>query len=706
MSNPPEQPCNRLQYEKSPYLLQHAANPVEWYAWGDEALRLAREQDKPIFLSVGYSTCHWCHVMERESFENEAIAALMNRYFVNIKIDREERPDIDRVYMAYVQASTGHGGWPMSVWLTPDLKPFVGGTYFPPQGRLGQPGFGDIVERIGRAWEGDRERVMSNADRILGQLRQIALGSSSDSGVAPIPDSIAAGVEELKQSFDDKHGGFGGAPKFPRPVALTLLLRHAVRTSDTEARDMVLHTLDRMADGGIHDHLGGGFHRYSVDRRWHVPHFEKMLYDQAQLVDSYLDAYLISGRERFAEVAESTIRYVLRDLTDPKTGAFFSAEDADSADQHGRKREGAFYVWRYDDLVKQLGDDAGRFCTYYGATSDGNATDPHGELDGTNVLSVVTRADTLAREEGSSVAILSSCLSDCRSRLLQERSKRARPHLDDKVICSWNGMMIGALARASTVLRQDAYCRAAVRAALFVKNTMYDGETGQLLRRFRDDDAAVSAFAEDYAQLIRGLIALYQATFDVGWLTWAAQLMEHQVDRFYDATNGGFFADDGQDTSVLLRLKDDYDGAEPSASSVSANNLLQLASLCGRPDWLELAHKTIEASADRLRNVPQSLPLMLVALDAIRHSDGQLVWVGPEGEELSLLRDTVRAQVLPNLLQIHATDAYLRAFGDAQPHIQSMTALDGKPTAYFCVNQSCQSPTNEPDELMSQLNAD
>src|SRR5580658_1535328 len=478
---------NRLIQEKSPYLQQHAHNPVDWYPWGDEAFEKARREDKPIFLSIGYSTCHWCHVMEHESFENEAIAELVNRWFVPIKVDREERPDIDRIYMNYVQATTGGGGWPMSVWLTPDLKPFVGGTYFPPDNRYGRAGFPVILERIAQAWRNDRDKILSTSAGIMEQLRIQSETSGKGAG-HPGSDHVELAIfdtafNQFRRSFDSKLGGFGSAPKFPRPSVHNFLLRYWKRTGHDEARDMVVETLLAMEKGGMHDQLGGGFHRYSVDESWFVPHFEKMLYDQAQLVISYLEAFQITQDEILASAARRTLDYVMRDMTAPG-GGFYSAEDADSASDPERpneKSEGAFYIWSYKEVVDLLGEERARlFAGRYGMEPDGNvANDPHHEFTGRNILFQAQRVDETREEIAESERIL-----------FEARAKRPRPHLDDKILTSWNGLMISAFAKAAAILDEPAYANAARRAATFLLNTMQP-KGGTLLRRFRDGDAAI-----------------------------------------------------------------------------------------------------------------------------------------------------------------------------------------------------------------------
>src|SRR3954452_657241 len=533
---------NRLAHEKSPYLLQHAHNPVDWYPWGEEAFAKARRENKPIFLSVGYSTCHWCHVMAHESFENEEVAAIMNREFVNIKVDREERPDVDRVYMTFVQATTGSGGWPMSVWLTPDLKPFVGGTYFPPDERYGQPAFKKVLERIATAWKEDHDKIVEQGNKIVEALR----GSQSAAPAeGTIDSSVAqAAYRQLDRSYDPKEGGFGNAPKFPRPVTLNFLTRFYGRDpksdSGKHALDVTLFTLRKMAAGGMHDHIGGGFHRYSVDRYWHVPHFEKMLYDQAQLANAYLDAFQITNDQQYESVARDILDYVARDMTS-KEGGFFSAEDADSpvletdAASH-KTAEGAFYVWTKKEIDNALGDLAEVFDFHYGVQAHGNApegSDPHDEFRGKNIL---TGRHTIAKsaEHSRTTGILPMgpvcgawpadrkpedavrrLLTESRAKLLAIRAQRPRPHLDDKIISSWNGLMISAFARAAQVLDDQRYFEVAIRAANFVRAKLYDSSRRILYRSYREGRSNIEGFADDYSLAIQSLLDLYEASLDV-----------------------------------------------------------------------------------------------------------------------------------------------------------------------------------------------
>jgi hypothetical protein len=596
---------NRLAREKSPYLLQHAHNPVDWYPWGEEAFEKARLEDKPIFLSVGYSTCHWCHVMERESFENPAIAGVLNQYFVPVKVDREERPDVDRIYMLFVQASTGGGGWPMSVWLTPDLVPFYGGTYFPPVDAGGRPGFPTVLGRIAEAWSSGKQRIRESGANALEQLRDyIEPARHSGALGEDVPD---AGFRAFRAMFDLARGGFETAPKFPRPVTLNFLLAYWRRTRDHGALDMVLATLRGMARGGMRDHLGGGFHRYSVDERWFLPHFEKMLYDQTQLASAYLDAFRISGDKALAEVARGILEYVLRDMTSPH-GAFYSAEDADSLIDPapgGEKGEGAFYVWTWNEIVDVLGEPLGElFARHYGVEAGGNVDhDVHGEFLSKNILYEAVPIGDADR----------AAIGEARARLLEARSKRPRPHLDDKILAGWNGLMISAFAKAAHVVGETSYLNAARRAAAFIWDSMYAPESGVLMRRYRGGEAAIPGFLDDYVSFAQSLADLHEVTGEPGYLEKAILLTDSFIQRFEDGNSGGFYATEENSDDLVLRIKADYDGAEPSANSLAALLLLRMARFTCREDYQRTADRTLAAFAGSLAAAPHALPQMLVA---------------------------------------------------------------------------------------------
>jgi uncharacterized protein YyaL (SSP411 family) len=711
---------NRLAREKSPYLLQHAYNPVDWFPWGEEAFARARTENKPVFLSIGYSTCHWCHVMEHESFESAAIAAFLNEHFVSIKVDREERPDVDQVYMAFVQATTGHGGWPLNVWLTPELRPFVGGTYFPPTDMAGRPGFITILRRLAELWKSDRAQIEDKARSLLAALREAGNEVESgawDYGVSwnPAP-ALRLGLSQYTRMFDAIDGGFGGAPKFPRPVNLHFLFQIAAQKKETiqntdVARSMALHTLRKMANGGMHDHLGGGFHRYSVDAGWHVPHFEKMLYDQAQLAQAYLTAYQVTGDDFFAKAARNIFQYVEHDLTSPE-GGFFSAEDADSLPRADavKKIEGAFYTWTYDEVLEVLGEDrVEEFCSVYGIERDGNVSagsDPHGELEGTNVLIQRLSLSEAAERFKRPLENMEHRLKDDRCALLAKRGLRPRPHLDDKILTAWNGLMIGAFAKGAQVLGEDSYLKAAQRAAVFVRDHLFDPASGELQRSYRQGPSNIHGFASDYAFLISGLLDLYEADFDPGWLDWAQQLQKTFDLHFRDEERGGYFSITDRDPAILLRIKEDYDGAEPTPSSIAALNLLRFAHLLHDDGSLDRARRTVSAFASRLEAQPFGMPLLLVAASLLETPPIHLILHGtdPAHPALASLRAKARRRHLPQLVVIQIADKASRDFfAPHHPVVAGLPASPSEPTAYLCENFACRLPVTHPQQLRNML---
>jgi uncharacterized protein len=701
---------NRLASEQSPYLLQHKDNPVDWLPWGEEAFARARAEDKPIFLSIGYSTCHWCHVMEHESFESQQLADILNRSFVSIKVDREERPDVDRVYMTFVQSTTGSGGWPMSVWLTPSLEPFYGGTYFPPSARWGKPGFAEILEEIARVWREERDKVVQSAAHIVERLRTLAASGQTREQIPPTP-ILERATQEFAASFDARRGGFGDAPKFPRPAELLFLLREHARTGNDQARDMVLVTLRAMALGGMRDHLGGGFHRYSVDGDWRVPHFEKMLYDQAQLVLAFVEAAQVAGESFYADVAIDTLDYVRRDLADPG-GAFYSAEDADSlpperADDPGaRKMEGAFYVWTDEEVREVLGPDAGIFREHFGVRAGGNAPfDPQNEFTNKNLLYTAAPLEQMAAAAGRSIEEVEAALRRARLKLLERRSKRPRPHLDDKILTAWNGLMIAAFARAGRVVEgQERLLDDARRAAEFIRAHLWQPSTGRLLRRYRNGDANVDGYAEDYAYLIFGLLELFQADGNPAWLEWALALQQRQDDLFWDAEGGGWFSTTGADPSVLLRLKEEYDGAEPAASSIGVINLLVLSHLTASESMEQRIERTFGAFASSAAQMGRAIPMMLAALSMYHAGVPQVVVAGDNtADDTRALRRAVHAHYRPSTVVVPVVPAHRDALARTLPWIATMTARDGRATAYVCRDFTCQAPTTSASELASQL---
>ena len=750
----PVRRTNRLAREKSPYLRQHADNPVDWFPWGEEAFAKARAEQKPIFLSIGYSTCHWCHVMAHESFENPAIAAQLNSDFVPVKVDREERPDVDRVYMTYVQAATGHGGWPLSVWLTPGLEPFFGGTYFPPEDRWGRPGFATLLGVLAQAWANDRDKLEAEGARVVEALRTYGRRAESAADrqeqgadlTAAAAGAIARCVQQLAESFDAERGGFGGAPKFPRAAAFHFLFRVAVRgvpsATAVEAAQMATLTLRKMAEGGIHDHVGGGFHRYSVDAEWFVPHFEKMLYDQAQLAISYLEAAQATGDERFAAVARSIFDYVRRDLTDP-AGGFYSAEDADSplptenqgegrgSKVEGRPAEGAFYVWTKEEIARELGDDAELFCAHFDVVEGGNVSadsDPHGELRGKNHLRQRQPLAATAQQFGLKLADADHRLSASLDRLQQVRSGRPRPHLDDKILAAWNGLMISALAKGHQVLQgadrhpRDDHANSgavpghkavAVRAAEFIRRELYEEDTGLLYRSYRQGRSDVGGFAEDYAYLVQGLLDLYEASFEFRWLQWAEQLQARMDELFWDGDAGGYFNSRADDRSIIARLKEDYDGAEPAPGSVAALNLLRLDAMLGGAGaggmgFRDRAVRCIEAFRGQWMNAPQTLPQMLGALTLAGEPPRTVVLAGdPRADDFQALAAVVHKRLGPRRALLAADGGEGQAWLAARrPYLAEMAPIGGRAAAYVCEDFACRQPVTEPAALRELLSAE
>jgi uncharacterized protein len=702
---------NRLARERSPYLLQHADNPVHWFPWGDEAFAKASSEGKPIFLSIGYSTCHWCHVMAHESFENDEVAAVLNDHFVSIKVDREERPDVDRVYMTFVQATTGSGGWPMSVWLTPELKPFYGGTYFPPTSRWGRPGFVEILQEIARVWNTERGKVIQSADALTAQLRQ-AERAVAPSAI-PGPDALARTVSQFHQSFDWRHAGFGDAPKFPRPSELFFLLREHARTGDSFARDMVIRTLRAMALGGMRDHIGGGFHRYSVDAAWRVPHFEKMLYDQAQLVLAYTEGAQAAGDRFFLDVAADTLHYVMRQMTDAD-GGFYSAEDADSvppeqAAGSTHKSEGAFYLWRADEVDALVGADAPVVKLRFGILPDGNAPhDPQQEFTGKNLLYTARSVDEVAEQSGRSAAEVEGILRAARLTMFRAQLDRPRPHLDDKVLTAWNGLMIAAFARMARVapgfgdVDPAPYLEAARRAASFIRDRMWAPATGTLLRRFREGHADIEAYADDFAYLIGGLLELFQADGDPAWIEWAVQLQNRQDELFWDEVSGGWFSTTGHDPSVLLRMKEDYDGAEPSASSMSVMNLIKLSHLVEHAQWSDRIDRTLRLFGTRLEQIGRAVPMMGAALSTAIAGVQQVVLVG-SGPERGQLARVVARRHMPFAITVDMRDEHRARLVQVLPLVGSIPTPATGAAAYLCRNFTCEAPIADARELEGAL---
>ena len=668
---------NHLAHESSPYLLQHAGNPVDWYPWGEDAIARAKAEDKPIFLSIGYSACHWCHVMEHESFENEAIAQLMNEHYVCIKVDREERPDLDQIYMNAVQLMTGRGGWPMSVFLTPDLKPFYGGTYWPPTSRGGMPGFDQVLTAVNDAWLNRREQALEQAESLVDHLAGMASGPAEPKDLPP--GLVARAAAAMLRTFDHEHGGFGGAPKFPHPMDLGLLARSWFRNRDEETLHVITYTLDKMAAGGIYDHLGGGFHRYSTDARWLVPHFEKMLYDNALLVPCYLEGFLITGNADYARVARETCDYVLREMTDA-AGGFYSTQDADSEGV-----EGKFFVWTPDEVETVLGKEAAEeFCHAYNVTPQGNFE------HGLSILNLPHRLADVATAYLKSEEELRQSLADSRAKLLEVRQQRVHPGLDDKLLVAWNGMMIDALAQAAGVLDEPRYLQAAQRAAEFVLTQMRS-ENGQLLHSWRHGTAKLDAYLDDYTCLANGLISLYEADFDERWLQAAISLVDEVLARFADAERGGFFFTATDHEELITRQKDFYDNAVPSGNSMAALALLRLAKLTGRPDYLTAAEATLKAAAGLIERAPQAAGQMLQALDLFNGPTPEIVIVGNvQHADTAAAVASLRKHFLPN--KVVACREEPTSSGPLAPLFEGKASQGEEPAVYVCQDFACQAP--------------
>jgi uncharacterized protein YyaL (SSP411 family) len=729
---------NRLIHEKSPYLLQHAYNPVDWYPWGDEAFEKARKEDKPIFLSIGYSTCYWCHVMEREVFEIPEIAKVMNELFVNIKVDREEHPDVDRVYMTALQSMTGSGGWPMSMFLTPDLKPFYGATYIPPDSKYGMPGFEQLITEIHNAWKTRRGEVERSGAGIIDHIAKYTAGKSERTTLNE--ELFNKAIEQFKNSFDEEYGGFGGAPKFPRPVAFNFLMRAYRRFSPLgstarpgegeikrgaeESLRMVVRTLFQMARGGMYDHLGGGFHRYSVDRFWIVPHFEKMLYDQAQLASVYIDAYLLTKEKFFAEIAEDILNYVERRLTHPE-GGFYSAEDAESlpalklreaglpdnasskealSSEAFAKEEGAFYVWEKSEIEKLLGKNSEIFCYYFGVGERGNTpagSDPHNVFINKNILYNAHSISETANKFELSTDEANRIIVESEELLFEARGNRPNPHLDDKILTSWNGMMISAFAKTYAVFEKQSaaggYLELAQRSADFILEKLYDENKRMLLHRFRDGEARFEGTLEDYAFFIQGLLDLYESCFDEKYLEKAAMLSELMITYFYDNDEAGFFDTSGNDKSILVKTKEDYDSAEPTGNSIAIMNLLRISQLTDNKDMLDKAQKSLELFSGKMTAQPYAMPQMLCALDFSLAKPTEIIIAGKKDDALTQeMIHEVHSRFIPNRILILAEPGKENKL---IPFLSSIVKQNDKTTAYVCENFACKLPVSDLNEF-------
>lgn len=677
---------NRLINETSPYLLQHAHNPVDWYPWGDEAIERARRENKPILLSIGYSACHWCHVMERESFESEETARLMNENFINIKVDREERPDLDQIYMHAVQLMTGHGGWPLTVFLTPDLVPFYGGTYFPPEDRYNMPGFRRVLLAVAEAYRNDPEGVKESAQSVLSALRRMTATQASPEMLSA--ELLERAYEALARSFDGRNGGWGRAPKFPAAMNMEFLLRFHQRTGRQDAREMVVFTCRRMAEGGIYDQLGGGFHRYSTDERWLVPHFEKMLYDNALLSLLYLHAYQMTENPLFSRTTTETLDYVRREML-AEEGGFYATQDADSEGEEGR-----FYVWTKDEIFQLLAaDEAELFCAHYGVTAEGN-------FEGRNVLHVARPLETVAHEFHLTLEEARRVIAEARAKLFAAREERPKPARDEKILTAWNGLMLQSFAEAAAVLERDDYRAIAERNALFVLDQLR--HDGTLLHCYKDGRARFSAYLDDYAYFARGLLALYETTGAMRWLEEAETLADRMIAEFWDEEAGGFFYTGRNHENLIVRNKDLFDDATPSGNSVAADLLLRLATFTGGEQFNRYAVATLRIMRDAMLSYPSAFGYALGALDFYLSPPLEIALVAPSADDplLHALRAEIWRRYLPNkvLVQQCAPEQEARL-----PLLRQRPLLGGRATAYVCEKSVCLQPTTSPDELAAQL---
>jgi uncharacterized protein YyaL (SSP411 family) len=680
---------NHLIDETSPYLLQHAHNPVEWYPWSEEALRRAREENKPILLSIGYSACHWCHVMEHESFENEAIARLMNENFINIKVDREERPDLDQIYMNAVQMMTRHGGWPMTVFLTPDAVPFYGGTYFPPEDRYNMPGFPRVLMGVAETYQTRGDEVKQTAASMLDELRRMdATAETNETLSVALLDAAASGIA---RNYDEENGGFGTAPKFPAAMNLEFLLRFVHRTNESAALEIVEKTCRKMAMGGMYDQLGGGFHRYSTDAAWLVPHFEKMLYDNALLSRLYLHVYQMTNDEFYRRIAEETFAYVAREMTNEQ-GGFYSTQDADS-----EGHEGKFFVWTPQEIINILGAEDGRlFSAYYDVTEAGN-------FEGVNILHVSRSVKDTAKAAGVLVERLTEALERGRRELFAARVKRVKPARDEKILTAWNGLMLASFAEAAAILERDDYLNIARRNAEFVLDNLR--RDGLLLRTYKDGQAKLNAYLEDYAFYADGLLALYEASGEVRWLEEAQAIADTMLREFWDEQAGGFFYTGKSHEELIVRSKDYFDNATPSGNNVAADVLLRLSVLTGNDDYRQRAETVLRILGEPLMRYPSAFGRALCALDFYLSSPKEIVIIGErDGADTRQLAREVWKRFLPNKIVAQAAEHDERAT-QLVPLLRERTKLDGMATAYVCEHYSCRAPVTTAEELSAQLEA-
>ena len=678
---------NRLIHETSPYLLQHAHNPVDWYPWGEEALERAKHEQKPILLSIGYSACHWCHVMERESFENEEIAAVMNQLFINIKVDREERPDLDEIYMNAVQAMTRQGGWPMTVFLTPDLKPFYGGTYYPPTDRYGRPGFPKVMEAVAEAFKDKHTQVLEQADQLTAQLNQIS--NVVDPHEHELTEQLMQNAfQHYRSQFDSHHGGFGNAPKFPPSMGLPFLLRYWHHSGNANALEMVELTLEKMARGGMYDQLGGGFHRYSTDAHWLVPHFEKMLYDNAQLVVAYFEAFQATQKPFYRDIATETLDYVLREMYDAENGGFYSTQDADSEGV-----EGKFFVWEPNDVEDIIGEEnAEIFCEYYDIT-------PQGNFEGENILHVQTPSDIFARKLRIELEDLDALLADGKQKLFDEREKRIKPGLDDKILTSWNGIMIRGMAMGYQLTGKPEYLEACEKSAEFVLTTLSQ-DNGLLLRTYRSGKSHLNAYLEDYSYFIAGLIGLYEANFEPRWLTEAERLAHIMIDQFEDDAGDGFFFTGKAHETLIVQSKSAYDGATPSGASMAIHSLLRLAKHLDNSEFHDKAVETLKLYFHQMERMPTGSGQLLCELAFLLSTPKEIAIVGEKGDaKTEAMLAALHGTYQPNKIVALSESAD----GQTLPLLAGKTQVDDTATAYVCENYACQAPTTHVEVFLELL---
>lgn len=688
---------NRLINEKSPYLLQHAHNPVDWYSWTEEAFNKAKKENKPIFLSIGYSTCHWCHVMEKESFSDEKIAKILNDNFVPIKVDREERPDIDNYYMQAVMAMTGRGGWPLNVFLTPDKKPFFGGTYFPPEDKWGMRSFKNVLETISRSWKEQQEEIINSSQMLAAVMNNKTYAQDSKQEKLN-HRSLEQAYEQFKLRFDSRFGGFQGAPKFPMPQSYAFLLRFAQLNQEEKAKDIVKKTLLEMGKGGIYDQLGGGFHRYSTDEQWRIPHFEKMLYDQALISKLYLETYQQTKDERFAQIAREILDYVIHDMSNTE-GGFYSAEDADAPalTKKGEKEEGAFYLWRYDEVIDLLGKQKGEiFCYYFGVQKNGNAlSDVHGLFKGKNVLYQAHTFEDTAKHFHKEINFIEKVIAESKNRLFKNRAKRPRPHLDDKILLDWNSLMISSLALAARVLDDKRYEEYAERTTRFIFNNMVDKQ-GMLLHRYREKEAAIGGMIDDYAFFIQALLDLYKATFEFEYLREAKNFSEKILELFWDQDKGGFFFSPKTQNTIFSKQKEIFDGVIPSGNAIAALDLLRLGKITSEKKFINKAEALLKTFYSDINKSPQSFPQMLNALAFLVYPTREVVIVGDEDEIHPVLK-ILNSKFIPQTVLIFKPQDEKKAKDIVReiPFLKHYDKIQGKITVYICKDYACQEPITD-----------